>query len=148
MPAEPRPTVAPPPGLDAALATVGDRWSLAVVATLLDGPRRFGDLAAAIDGIAPNILTQRLRALVADGLVVGTPYSLRPLRLAYALTDDGLALRTVLAALADWAERRRGAAGSAHLLCGTPIEHVGWCPSCREVVGAEGAADGEGLLHL
>src|SRR5215207_4234860 len=44
-----------------ALDAVGDRWTLLVVAALLDGPRRFGDLQKALDGIAPNVLTQRLR---------------------------------------------------------------------------------------
>src|SRR5438270_875147 len=45
-----------------ALATVGDRWTLLIVATLLDGPRRFGELQDEVEGIAPNVLTRRLRA--------------------------------------------------------------------------------------
>src|SRR5215213_8674469 len=47
--------------LDAALGRVGDRWSFLLVEALLEGPRRFNDLGAAIPGIAPNILTDRLR---------------------------------------------------------------------------------------
>src|SRR4029453_3775721 len=56
----------------------GHRWSLPVIGALLAGPRRFGDLQALLDGIAPNILSKRLERLEADGLIVGEPYSRRP----------------------------------------------------------------------
>ena len=42
-----------------ALAAVGDRWTLLLIAALLDGPRRFGELQEEVEGIAPNVLTQR-----------------------------------------------------------------------------------------
>ena len=61
--------------LDAALSRVGDRWSFLVVEALLDGPRRFNDLGSAIPGIAPNILTDRLRRLEREGVVVGRGWS-------------------------------------------------------------------------
>jgi DNA-binding HxlR family transcriptional regulator len=46
--------------LAAALERVGDRWSLLLIEALLNGPRRFGELSEAVDGIAPNILSERL----------------------------------------------------------------------------------------
>ena len=46
-----------------ALAAVGDRWTLLVVAALLERPRRFGELQEEVRGIAPNVLSQRLRQL-------------------------------------------------------------------------------------
>ncbi len=52
--------------LAAALERVGDRWSLLLIEALLDGPRRFGELGEAVGGIAPNILTDRLRRLEAE----------------------------------------------------------------------------------
>ena len=70
-----------------AVERIGDRWSLLVVAALLSGLRRFGDLLADLDGIAPNILSNRLARLEAEGLVVGEPYS--PSRAARASTDGG-----------------------------------------------------------
>jgi DNA-binding HxlR family transcriptional regulator len=76
-----------------ALAQVGDRWTLLLVAVLLDGPRRFGDLQAATEGIAPNVLSQRLRSMEADGLVMATPYQHRPLRFSYELSARGRELR-------------------------------------------------------
>ena len=82
-------SAAMPSGLVHALSLIGDRWTLQVVAGLLDGPKRFGELAETLTGIAPNVLTSRLRQLERDGLVVATPYTKRPVRLAYALSDTG-----------------------------------------------------------
>ena len=59
-----RPATTP---LEAALERVGDRWSLLLVEALLDGPRRFNELGEAVTGIAPNILSDRLRRLDAAG---------------------------------------------------------------------------------
>ena len=61
--------------LDRALTRVGDRWTLLLVEALLDGPLRYGELADAVTGIAPNILAARLKRLEQDGLVTATPYS-------------------------------------------------------------------------
>ena len=92
--------------LEAALDRVGDRWSLLVVEALLDGPRRFGELGEALPGIAPNILTDRLRRLERAGIVRSSPYQERPTRLAYDLTADGRDLASALRLLADWGTRR------------------------------------------
>jgi len=125
----------PTEALDFALARVGDRWSLLLVASLLAGPRRFGELAAAVPGIAPNVLADRLRRLGRAGLVVARPYERRPVRYEYALTADGLELAAVVRALADWGARRSGAGeGPRHGVCGSRLELRLWCPSCREVV--------------
>jgi DNA-binding HxlR family transcriptional regulator len=59
--------------LGEAAARVGDRWSLLVVHALLGGPRRFNDLLADVPGLASNILSQRLRHLERQGVVVATP---------------------------------------------------------------------------
>src|SRR5215475_707033 len=58
-----------------ALARVGDRWTLLVVEALLPGPRRFNDLLGQIPGIAPNILSERLKRLEREALLVARPYS-------------------------------------------------------------------------
>jgi len=80
---------AQPSPLQAALDRVGDRWSLLVVESLLDGARRFNDLAAALPGIAPNILSDRLKRLERERVLVARPYSQHPLRLSYELTAEG-----------------------------------------------------------
>jgi DNA-binding HxlR family transcriptional regulator len=126
-------------GLDAALERVGDRWSLLVVEALLEGPRRFNDLASAVAGIAPNILTDRLRRLERAGVVVGQRYSQRPVRLAYSLTADGQELAGVLRLLAAWGGGSDNE-GLRHLACGTALEARWWCPTCAEPVGEDAAS--------
>jgi DNA-binding HxlR family transcriptional regulator len=123
--AEPTPTA-----LSEALERVGDRWTLLIVEALLDGPRRFGDLQEAVQGIAPNILTQRLRHLEREAIVLSRPYSERPPRLAYELSAAGAELAGALRLLADWGARF--GAGPAeplrHGVCGTALEAHWWCP--------------------
>lgn len=125
--------------LGVALDTVGDRWSLLVVEGLLEGPRRFGELLDAVPGIAPNILTDRLRRLERSGLLVSRPYSQRPLRNEYLLTGDGRDLASTLRLLADWGARRSGTGAEMHepvrhAACGTPLEARWYCPTCSTAV--------------
>jgi DNA-binding HxlR family transcriptional regulator len=97
-----------PTALESALDRVGDRWSLLVVDALLEGPRRFGELRSALPGIAPNILTDRLRRLERERILVSTAYTTRPPRMVYRLTGDGRDLASALRLLADWGSRRTG----------------------------------------
>lgn len=136
---------APDRDLAAALDEVGDRWTLLIVAALLEGPSRFGDLQVALGGIAPNVLTQRLRHLQAIGLVSAEPYSRRPPRMVYELTGPGRELAGPLRLLADWGSRRAGGRGGVrHEACGTPLEARWWCPTCETTVDEPG----EDLQHL
>ena len=121
--------------LDRALTRVGDRWTLLVVEALLDGPRRFGELTEALPGIAPNILSARLRKLEKDRLVVSAPYTARPVRNQYELTADGRELAGALAVLGSWAARVDALPGAHyHDTCGTALELRAWCPTCGRVV--------------
>jgi DNA-binding HxlR family transcriptional regulator len=128
-----------------ALASVGDRWSLLVVAALLEQPRRFNDLLEALPGIAPNILSQRLRHLEGQRLLVAEPYSERPPRSVYELTGEGRALAGALRLLTDWGARRsEGVELPRHAVCGTPMEARWYCPTCTRPVEDD---EGEGELH-
>ena len=121
--------------LERAVASVGDRWTLLLVSALLDGPLRFGELAEAVPGVAPNILTRRLRHLEHEGLVVATPYSRRPLRVTYELTATGRELAGALTLLTEWGARQGGeAALRHHAACGTSLEARWWCPTCDRAV--------------
>ncbi len=118
-----------------ALAAVGDRWTLLVVASLLDGPRRFGELQEEVGGIAPNVLTQRLRQLERTALVITRPYSERPPRFVYELSAAGRELAGALRLLAGWGARNgEDAAAPRHTVCGTPMEARWWCPTCERPV--------------
>ncbi len=139
-PAPPATRVASP--LERALDRVGDRWSLLVVEALLDGPRRFGELGETLPGIAPNILTDRLRRLERAGIVRSSPYQERPTRLAYDLTADGRDLASALRLLADWGGRRStDDEPLRHATCGTPLEARYFCPTCASVVGDDDAPE-------
>jgi DNA-binding HxlR family transcriptional regulator len=126
--------------LEAALDRVGDRWSLLIVEALLPGALRFNELGEALPSIAPNILTDRLRRLERERVIVATPYQQRPPRMSYALTAIGLDLASALRLLADWGSQRESTADDAdhaplrHDLCGTPLEVRWYCPTCGLVV--------------
>jgi DNA-binding HxlR family transcriptional regulator len=136
--------------LDWALAALGDRWSLLLVAALLDGPARFGELQERLAGIAPNILSARLRTLEQLGVVLAEPYSRRPPRYLYTLTARGQELAGPLRLMAGWGARHgEGHAdpGPRHTVCGTALEARWYCPSCDVTLepGEAGDATGDEL---
>ena len=125
-----------------ALARVGDRWTLLIVEALLAGPLRFNDLADQIPGIAASILSERLKRLERDALIVARPYSARPPRSAYQLTAEGTELAGALRLLADWAARYTDAPQTPrHTACGTPLQARWYCPTCDHLADHETDAD-------
>jgi len=125
----------PSSALAHALARVGDRWTLLVVEALLPGPRRFNDLLDQVSGIAPNILSERLKRLERDALVVTRPYSDRPPRSDYELTAEGKELAGALRLLAHWGTRHADPTQALrHDACGTPLEARWYCPTCDHLV--------------
>ena len=125
--------------LDTAMARVGDRWTLQVVEALLEGARRFSELQESIPGVAPNVLSSRLRRLERDGLVVASPYSERPPRLEYRVTEAGRELAGAVLLLTRWGARQSGpeSAGPRHRPCGTPLEARWYCPTCAALAEAD-----------
>ena len=117
-----------------AVARVGDRWSLLIVDELLAGPRRFNDLQEAIAGLAPNILSQRLKHLEREGVLLARPYSERPPRFEYELTASGRELAGALRLLAHWGARGADEETPRHEPCGTPLETRWYCPTCGVTV--------------
>ncbi len=130
-----------------ALARVGDRWTLLVVAALLDGPKRFNELQEALPGIAPNVLSGRVKGLVEQALAVAVPYSERPPRFVYELTESGRELAGALRLLADWGARNGADAAEPlrHTACGTPLQARWWCPTCDQAVED---ADGDDVVFV
>ena len=91
-----------------ALGLVGERWSLLIVRELLQGPKRYTDLASSLPGIGTNILAARLKELEGCGLV--TKHRLEPpaASMVYELTPYGLELKSVMRSLALWGLRTIG----------------------------------------
>ena len=132
------------------LEVVGDRWTLLLVRDLLRGASRFQDFQKSLKGIAPKILSERLKLMEEHGLVTRRFYSDHPPRAEYLLTDKDKELGLVVGALASWGSRHvyRHAA-LVHTNCGSPVQMGYYCPHCDERVrgtvvqlqGASGDAD-------
>ncbi len=85
------------------LDLIGERWTILLLRDLLlQGPRRFQDFQTSLPGVAPNILSARLKSLEDSGLVQRQVYSERPPRLEYVLTEKGKSLGPVVKAMRDW----------------------------------------------
>ena len=89
------------------LSRVGDKWTVLVVSTLGDGPKRFNELRKALGSISQRMLTLTLRGLERDGLVTRTVYPTVPPRVEYALTKLGRSLLEPVSELGLWARRNR-----------------------------------------
>jgi DNA-binding HxlR family transcriptional regulator len=92
------------------LAALGDRWALLIVREVALGLRRFDEIQAAT-GAPRTVLSDRLHRLTEAGILDTRPYQVpgRRSRREYLLTDAGLDLLPVLAALSDWGEQHLGA---------------------------------------
>jgi DNA-binding HxlR family transcriptional regulator len=96
-----------------AVDLVGDRWSMLIIRDAMDGIRRFGDFQRNL-GVARNILSDRLAALVEDGLLAIQPASDGSAYQEYVLTIKGESLFPVIVGLRQWGERHLFAAGEPH----------------------------------
>jgi DNA-binding HxlR family transcriptional regulator len=91
-------------GVAAAVAVLGDAWTLLLVRDLADEPRRFTALQAST-GISPRVLTDRLHKMMDEGLVTRHIYAEIPPRVEYTLTPKGRDAVAVVAALRTYGER-------------------------------------------
>jgi DNA-binding HxlR family transcriptional regulator len=85
------------------LSRIGDKWTVLVVQTLGDGPRRFNELRREIPSVSQRMLTLTLRNLERDGLVNRTVTPSIPPRVDYELTELGQSLQIPICGLATWA---------------------------------------------
>jgi DNA-binding HxlR family transcriptional regulator len=97
------------------LARVGDKWTVLVVGTLGDGPKRFNELRRALGSISQRMLTLTVRGLERDGLLTRTVFPTVPPRVDYELTKLGRSLLEPVSALGLWARKNRPAIQEARL---------------------------------
>ena len=109
---------------------VGDVWTLQIVAELMQGCRRFGQLQDSLNrtaaccgsvSISPKTLSQRLKFMEMNGLIVRESFPEIPPRVEYHLTDKGFALRDILQAMSAYEAR--------YLSDGQPHNHAGYLPT-------------------
>lgn len=115
---------------------LGDWWTPLVLREAFFGRSRFDDVQRAL-GIGRNVLTERLRRLVDEGLLARSRYQDRPERFEYHLTGKGQDLLPVLAAMIAWGERWLPAKGEPalflrHRACGARLRVAAVCGECRE----------------
>lgn len=107
------------------LDRVGEWWSILIMRDALQGLRRFDEFSRSL-GIAPNMLTRRLNALVEAGMLERRAYSERPPRYEYVPTPKGEDFRMVLMSLLAWGNRHYAVEGTSVELVeretGTPVQ--------------------------
>lgn len=129
-----------PCSLARTLAVIGDRWTLLVLRDCFLGVRRFDEFGQRL-GVTRHVLADRLKKLVAHGVLVKVPYQQRPLREEYRLTDKGLDLHPTILALVSWgdqhmADERGAPVQHIHKGCGQVMRPVTACSECGEPVHA------------
>lgn len=99
--------------VETTLTLISDRWKALILRDLLTGTKRFGELRKSLTGISQKVLTANLREMEANGLLTRRAYAEVPPRVEYTLTELGLSLRPVLAALFDWGIAYKRASGDS-----------------------------------
>ena len=84
------------------VSLVGSKWKLLIMRNLLARPWRFNELQKSIDGISQKALTEALRSMVADGIVIRKAYPEVPPRVEYSLTELGESMRPIIKAMENW----------------------------------------------
>ena len=120
------------------VSVIGDRWTLLILRDCFLRVRRFDDFEARL-GITRHILADRLKKLVAAGVLRKVPYQERPVRYEYRLTQKGLDLYPVLMGIVHWGDTyMAGKAGRPllhrHLTCGHHFDPVLTCSECGEAL--------------
>jgi DNA-binding HxlR family transcriptional regulator len=123
-----------PSSIARALKVIGDRWSFMIIREGFFGVRRFDELQMKL-GIAPNILTDRLNRLLADGVFDRKRYQALPERFEYRFTEKGRDLYGPLVAMMRWGDRWLSAGEPplilTHSACGADFEPAVICSNCQ-----------------
>lgn len=106
-----RKTPLPECPVEVTLSMIGDKWKILIIRELSGGTRRFGELKKSVGQISQKVLTENLREMQADALVSRKAYAEVPPRVEYSLTELGMSLKPVLAALKKWGAAYKKASG-------------------------------------
>ena len=121
------------------LEVIGERWTILILLDLLRGYHRFAELRKSVEGIATNVLSDRLKLLERHDIVERRFYSEHPPRAEYYLTRKGHELGVVAGVLATWgAKYMSDASVLVHTECGSPVRVVYHCPTCDARVPGAG----------
>ncbi|KRU28221.1 HxlR family transcriptional regulator [Clostridium sporogenes] len=93
------------PKFENAFELLGKRWTGLIIRTLLNGQKRFSDIAEAIPNMSARMLTERFKELEEEGIILRKVYPETPVRIEYELTEKGLDLQAVMDEIQKWAEK-------------------------------------------
>ena len=88
---------------------IGNKWKLLILRNLLSRPWRFTELQKNLEGISQKVLTDSLRSMEADGIVIRTAYAEVPPRVEYSLSELGETIRPILDSMRAWGEAYKNA---------------------------------------
>jgi DNA-binding HxlR family transcriptional regulator len=131
----------PRDSVERAVDVLSDRWTFLILREAFFGVRRYGQMQRHL-GIARNVLAERLRQLVADGMFERVRYRTDPDWYEYRLTERALDLYPVIVGLMRWADRHLGTDDDAialqlvHRSCGKPADPYLACAHCHEPLDA------------
>jgi DNA-binding HxlR family transcriptional regulator len=91
--------------VDTTLNVIGGKWKLVILWHLTQGTLRFGELEKRIEGVTQKMLTQQLRELEKDQLIVRKVYPQVPPKVEYSITEHGRSLHKVLGSLSEWGQK-------------------------------------------
>ncbi|MDE5792124.1 MAG: helix-turn-helix transcriptional regulator [Oscillospiraceae bacterium] len=83
---------------------IGTKWKLLILRNLLERPWRFNELHKSLEGISQKVLTDSLRSMEADGIIIRTVFPEVPPRVEYSLSKLGESMRPILDAMEEWGE--------------------------------------------
>lgn len=120
-----------------ALNIIGDKWSLLILHGIMIGHHTYKEISDGLEGsIASNLLSNRLKALEADGLISSELYQKHPPRYRYTLTSAGEDLNIVFNSMVLWGEKHLTTCYKrlVHTACNHTAETQYYCPHCQTVV--------------
>ena len=132
-----------------ALELVGERWTLLVIREVFNGHRRFGEMQESL-GVARNVLATRLQRLVDEDILERRPYSERPERYEYFLTEKGLDLWPLMISLMHWGDKHMPSPGGPPMIvvhkgeCGGEVNDRRVCTRCGKELDVREAKAIEG----
>lgn len=86
----------------ATIDLIGGRWKVIIISLLLKGTRRFGEISARMPTVSRKVLTEQLKEMENDGLILRQHYNIVPPRVEYSLTELGQSLHPIIAAMNIW----------------------------------------------
>lgn len=86
------------------LEIISKKWVILIIDKLVQNPHQFGELKRQIQGVSPKVLTQLLKLLEANGLIIRRSYPVIPLKVEYSLSPLGISLSSICKSVIKWSE--------------------------------------------